>query len=176
MSVYRAFGCLILIEMAFGAPNQIEVNANYRVIRPVKSIPIRTMDSNRQRYMKAPPLNPDSELIFAPSQTQRFPYEKIMERLTAAPLATATTSNKSVNHHQRELKKNFNFLNFDAYLVRPMPVNYQRVFATVKPEAEKLLSAMNREDDDVSSAGSTELDANHSMFLSKGFTFLIPIK
>lgn len=164
MNAYRVFGYLILVEIVFGATSLAEAKANVRGIRAAKTIPIQPMDSASQRSFKTPPLNPDSELIFPPSHSHRYQYEKIMERLTAAP---AATTNQSINTWPK--KKNFEFLNFDAYLVRPMHVNYRKVFATVKPEAKKLLSAMNDEFD------SAEVNRKNVTDSTKGY-FLSPIK
>lgn len=154
---FRAFGCLlVLMEMVLAAPNPYEIKSPLRQLRPIKIIPIRTMDAASQRFVKVPALNPDAELIFSPSRSQRYQYEKIMERLVVPPASAAaaapasesssTATDANVTHDQQEQKRNkFNFLNFDAYLVRPMPVNYEQVFATARPEAEKLLNAMKED-------------------------------
>lgn len=168
MNACRVFGYVILVELVFGASSPLEASENVRVFRAAKTIPIRPMDSSSQRYFRAPPLNPDSELIYPPSRSQRYQYEKIMERLTGPP--TASTTNQTTPK-LRPKKKNFNYLNFDAYIVRPMHNNYKQVFATVKPEAEKLLSAMYQDDQ----LYLTEVDRKNVTDSMRGY-FLSPIK
>lgn len=133
-----SFSILVNIVVVLGdASNNSSSETNARVIRSSNVIrPIKPMSSANQRSFRAPPINPDSELIISPSRSHRYQYEKIMERLQSLP----TTTN-------RPKKKGFNFLNFDAYLVKPLNVNYKKVFATVQPEAEKLLSIMSKSDD-----------------------------
>lgn len=141
VSSVLSFSILVNIVAVLGdATNSTSSETNARIIRSSSAIrPIRPMSASasaNQRSFRTPPINPDSELIFSPSRSHRYQYEKIMERLESLP----TTTN-------RPKKKGFNFLNFDAYLVKPMNVNYEKVFATLRPEAEKLLSIMSKSDD-----------------------------
>lgn len=59
---------------------------------------------------------------------------------------------------KRNRKENqFNLLNFDAYLAKPLNFSYKKVFATLKPETERILKLMNRTitlDDEENQAGS----------------------
>lgn len=159
---------LLNIVVVFGAPNTNSNNDNSessaRQIRSSKSIPIQPMNlSSSQRAFKVPSINPDSELIYSPSRSsQRYQYEQIMERLQQLPVDTPAPQKQA-----RSKKKEFNFLNFDAYLVKPMNVNYKQVFATLKPEAEKLLRMLNEtisEDYDETEESKSE-ECNKRMFL-----------
>lgn len=143
---------ILLHEAAVLRANEITNATNsesdMRSIRSPKTISIKPMDSKQQRSFRTPPINPDSELIYSPSQGRRYQYEQVMERLR--DVNQPNKSGQSQSRGGRNKKKSFNFLNFDAYLVKPMNVNYKRVFATLKPEAEKLLRIMNKSDGEVS--------------------------
>lgn len=152
MCILLYISILLNIVLVFGAPNTNNNNNNNdnsessaRLIRASKPIPIQPMNlSSSQRAFKVPSINPDSELIYSPSRSsQRYQYEQIMERLQQLPIEAQTGQKQPSPQKQSRKKKEFNFLNFDAYLVKPMNVNYKQVFATLRPEAEKLLRMLN---------------------------------
>lgn len=104
-----------------------------------KVISIQPVDSQaiRRSSHKPPPINPDAETIFHPMHADKFRLDQIMERSSSG----GVYYNKPKSHKK---KNKFNPLNFDAYLVKPMNFSYKKVFATLKPETEKLMKLMNK--------------------------------
>lgn len=106
---------------------------NYPLRRTQKIVPIKPMNLSKWRSThRLPPLNPDAEFISQPTNTHRIQPEKIMERLRADG-ESETTKNSQ-----------FDYMNFDAYLPKPMKFNYNKVWATLQPETERVLESLNQ--------------------------------
>lgn len=105
----------------------------------VKPISIKPMDAQamRRSLHKPPPINPDAETIFHPMHADKFHLDQIMERSSSG----GVYFNKPKSHKK---KNKFNPLNFDAYLVKPLNFSYKKVFATLKPETERIMKLMNK--------------------------------
>lgn len=120
-------------------PYQI-YNPFHRGIPLPRIVPIKPMNYStiRRSTHKLPPINPLAEQVFIPkSLQQRYRPEQIMERLTSS----------ASNAHTRKHKNNkFNLLNFDAYTLKPMNLNYNTVLATLTPETERIFKILNRTD------------------------------
>lgn len=113
-----------MISIIFGVC--ISDSDAYEKLRPirgpvVKGIPIRPLDYSTIKRIsrKHVPLNPDSEPIFLPVNAAQFKPYQVMERISSAPPHPNLIRNR-LNHHNLKKNDNFNFLNFDAYLMKPM--------------------------------------------------------
>lgn len=124
----------------------------------VRVLPIKPMNytSVRRSIHKLPPINPLAEQVYVPKNLQqRYRPEQIMERLTSAD----TTSN--AHGKNRKHKKKFNLMNFDAYMVKPLDYNYNKVLATLKPETDRILNILNRTDVQDDPSVSSSLHRSH---------------
>lgn len=111
----------------------------YRRIYTRRIVPIKPMNYTimNRAVKRLPPLNPDAEFITSSSNKHRFHPEKIMERVTQS----------EIKENPNKMKKNpFNYMNFDAYLVKPAEFNYKTVWATLEPETEKLLKSLGNDE------------------------------
>lgn len=111
----------------------------YRRVYTRRIVPIKPMNytAMHRSVKRIPPLNPDAEFITSPSNKHGFHPEKIMERVTQS---------ENQETPKRPQKTHFDYMNFDAYLVKPAELNYKTVWATLEPETEKLLKSLKDED------------------------------
>lgn len=115
---------------------------------PVRGIPIRPLDYTTIRRLahKSAPINPDSESIFLPVIAEKYKPYQVMERISAPTTPKTGIERKFNRNKDMHNRDNFNFLNFDAYLVKPTEFSYNNVLATLKPESERILRLMNYTD------------------------------
>lgn len=148
----------------------------YRRVYARRIVPIKPMDytAMNRAVKRLPPLNPDAEFITSSSNKHRFQPEKIMERVTQS---------ENQETPERTQKTNFDYMNFDAYLVKPSELNYKTVWATLEPETEKLLKSLKDEDvasdkiarDEAEVGEPTTSSSRHSVYRRKYQHFLASI-
>lgn len=105
----------------------------------IKAVTIKPVDIEeiRRSTHNLPPINPDAEAIFLPLNVDKLRFDQVMERSSLGGIYY----NKKPKSHKK--KNKFNMLNFDAYVVKPTNFNYKKVFATLKPETERILKYLN---------------------------------
>lgn len=107
-----------------------------QLVHIVPIVPVNYTSIRRSTH-KLPPINPLAEQVFIPKNLQqRYRPEQIMERLSQS------ASNTHKTHKQ---KNKFNLLNFDAYTRKPM--TYNKVLATLTPEAEAIFARITNQTD-----------------------------
>lgn len=123
----------------------------YKLHRPMRGImprgipiPIRPLDHSTMRRIARRPaeINPDSETIFLPYHQANHRPLQIMERISVP-----------VDHRMK--KDNFNFLNFDAYVMKPANE------VTLKPVTERIIRIINQTEDDHDDARPSPSSSHH---------------
>lgn len=134
--VIVAINCVVLSVDGY---NRHPPPPPYRRAYTRRLVPIKPMNYTlmNRAVKKLPPFNPDAEFITSPTNKHRFHPEKIMERVTQS----------EPTENSNDMKKNrFNYMNFDAYLVKPAEFNYKTVWATLEPETQKLLKNLGKDE------------------------------
>lgn len=157
---------LISVLIIFGiCIENVDSFERFQPIRAsIKSIPIRPLDhSTIQRLTRRPvPINPDAEPIYVPLHGGKYKPYQIMERISS-PSDVNTNRNSNTNTRNTD----FNFLNFDAYMVKPKDFNYNNVLATIKPETERILRLMNQTDNLHGDDAKPSSSSNHNKYRTK---------
>lgn len=153
--------CLFTIEVFFHfipiSTNAYEVIGRIRA--PVRGIPIRPLDFTTIRRLayKPAPINPDAEPIFLPLHSEKYKPFQIMERISATPTAKATVNRKYNANQEQRNKDNFNFLNFDAYLVKP------NAAIALKPDTDRILRLMNYTEHEYQDEPTSSSSSHHKL-------------
>lgn len=115
-----------------------------RSVNQISSNSLKLKNVNYAKYLSIennsaivkPDINPDAEQIFLPLNGHNYHPEKVLERLSTGP-AIAVYDNE----------KQFDFLNFEPYIVKPLNVEYSQIFSHLQA---KVQNKRNREAQELS--------------------------